>query len=178
VSGSQDGAERGAGGDAAGGRPGPWRRIRDAVYAIVATAWVGSLWTSGYLVAPTLFATVPDRTQAGTLAGAVFAVEVRVGFVCAAVLLALRFVQSGARALREGPTRVMLAMVVIALVGHFGITPLLVDLRAAAVAREGVAVMQSTLAPRFAWWHGVSSVLFLVQSLLGAWLIAGFRARV
>lgn len=154
------------------------RRIADAAYALVTAAWVVSLWTVGYLVAPVLFATVPDRTQAGTLAGAVFAAEVRVGLVCAAVLLTLRAARGGRRALRQWPTWVMVAMVVITLIGHLGITPLLVELRAAAVAKEGVAVMQSSLAPRFAMWHGVSSVLFLVQSLLGASLLASFRARV
>jgi hypothetical protein len=32
-------------------------------------------------------------------------------------------------------------------------------------------VMESVLRDRFATWHGVSSILYLVQSLLGLWLV-------
>ncbi|MGH8809748.1 MAG: DUF4149 domain-containing protein, partial [Noviherbaspirillum sp.] len=41
---------------------------------LIATLWVGSLWAVGYLVAPTLFATLPDSVLAGTIAGRLFRV--------------------------------------------------------------------------------------------------------
>jgi hypothetical protein len=37
---------------------------------LLAAAWTGALWTVGALVAPGLFAALPDRVLAGTLAGA------------------------------------------------------------------------------------------------------------
>ncbi|HEX7634207.1 MAG TPA: DUF4149 domain-containing protein, partial [Noviherbaspirillum sp.] len=42
---------------------------------LIATLWVGSLWTVGYLVAPTLFATLSDRALAGMIAGSIFRLE-------------------------------------------------------------------------------------------------------
>jgi len=154
------------------------RRWRTAVYAVVVALWVGSLWTVGYLVAPVLFSYLhADRSLAGNLAGAVFSVETKLGLACAALVLALRFARSGGRALREWQTVVVLAMAAITLVGYLAVTPLLVDLKAGALAAEGVEVMRSTLASRFAFWHGVSSVLYLIQSLLGAALVASLRSE-
>ena len=53
---------------------------------------------------------------------------------------------------------------------RFGIQPLLAQLKADALPRE---VMESVLRSRFATWHGVSSILYLVQSLLGLVLVIG-----
>jgi hypothetical protein len=32
-------------------------------------------------------------------------------------------------------------------------------------------VMESVLRDRFSTWHGVSSILYLIQSMLGLWLV-------
>lgn len=37
--------------------------------------------------------------------------------------------------------------------------------------------MASALRDRFVFWHGVSSVLYLLQSALGLWLVAGMVRR-
>ncbi|MCE2832533.1 MAG: DUF4149 domain-containing protein, partial [Oxalobacteraceae bacterium] len=50
-------------------------RILPGVRVLLVTFWVGSLWTVGYLAAPTLFATLPDRALAGSIAGSLFRVE-------------------------------------------------------------------------------------------------------
>jgi len=42
------------------------------------------------------------------------------------------------------------------------------QLKAAALPRE---VMESVMRDRFVAWHGISSILYLVQSLLGLWLV-------
>ncbi|MES2016126.1 MAG: DUF4149 domain-containing protein, partial [Pseudomonadota bacterium] len=39
---------------------------------LLITLWAGSLWTIGYVVAPTLFATLHDRVLAGVIAGSMF----------------------------------------------------------------------------------------------------------
>jgi hypothetical protein len=59
-------------------------------------------------------------------------------------------------------------MVLMTVVSHFGIQPLMVQLKADALPRE---VMESVLRDRFATWHGISSILYLAQSLLGLWLV-------
>jgi hypothetical protein len=61
----------------------------------------------------------------------------------------------------------MLAMTAISM---FGIQPLLAQLKAEALPRE---VMESVLRDRFATWHGISSILYLIQSLLGLLVVVG-----
>ena len=55
---------------------------------LVATLWAGSLWTIGFVVAPTLFATLSDRVLAGNIAGSLFRVEAWLSIACAVLLLA------------------------------------------------------------------------------------------
>jgi hypothetical protein len=65
-------------------------------------------------------------------------------------------------------------MLLLTLVSLFGIQPLLAQIKADALPRE---VMESVLRNRFATWHGVSSILYLVQSLLGLLLVGGCAGR-
>ena len=44
----------------------------------------------------------------------------------------------------------------------------MVQLKADAFPRD---VMESVMRDRFVAWHGISSILYLVQSLLGLWLV-------
>jgi MFS family permease len=62
----------------------------------------------------------------------------------------------------------LLLMLVLTAVSLFGLQPLLAQLKADALPRE---VMESVLRNRFAAWHGVSSILYLVQSVLGLLLV-------
>jgi hypothetical protein len=59
-------------------------------------------------------------------------------------------------------------MALMTIASQFGIQPLMAQLKADAMPRE---VMESVLRDRFAAWHGISSILYLVQSLLGLWLV-------
>lgn len=140
------------------------RRLADALFTIALTLWVGGLWAVGYLVAPTLFATLVDRQLAGLVAGKLFALIGWVGIVCAAYLLLFLLVRLGAAALRSGFFWLLLLMLALTAVSQFGLQPWLAQLKAAALPRE---VMESVLRDRFATWHGISSILYLLQSLLG-----------
>ena len=136
---------------------------------LVATLWAGSLWTVGFVVAPTLFATLSDRMLAGTIAGSLFRVEAWLSIACALILLAL--LQWGAGALEPKRRRLLgalvLAMLVCTLVSYFGITPLMAELRAQAPS----GVMDDAMRSRFGMLHGVSTLIFAVQSLLAGVLI-------
>jgi hypothetical protein len=59
-------------------------------------------------------------------------------------------------------------MVTLTLASQFGIQPLMAQLKVDAMPRE---VMESVFRDRFAAWHGISSILYLVQSMLGLWLV-------
>jgi len=146
------------------------RRFADALDTIALTLWVGGLWAIGYGVAPTIFSTLADRHLAGVLAGKLFALIGWVGLICAAYLLLSMLFRLGGGALRRGVFWLLLLMLALTAVSQFGLQPWLAQLKAEALPRE---VMESVLRDRFATWHGVSSILYLVQSLLGVLLVVG-----
>jgi hypothetical protein len=143
-------------------------RIAHSLYAICITLWVGGQWAIGYMVAPTLFAKLGDRALAGNMAGQLFALIAWVGIGCASYLILYLFSQRGAGVFKSSVFWLVVIMLLLTLAGHFGIQPILAQLKLEALPRE---VMDSILRDRFATWHGVSSVLYLLQSLLGLMLV-------
>jgi len=144
----------------------------DKLALITITAWVGALWAIGYLAAPTLFYALNDRQLAGMLAGKMFTLVAYLGLGSAFYLLIYRLGRYGTATLRQGFFWTVVAMLLLVLAGHFGIQPLLASLKAQALPAD---VMQSVFADRFRTWHGVASVAYLIESLLGLVLI--FKAR-
>lgn len=138
--------------------------LADALHSIAVTLWVGGLWIVGLLVAPLLFHTLADRSMAGSLAGGVFAAMGWVGLGCAGYLVLFRLARFGPQALRQPFFWCVLVMAALTAATQFGIQPLMASLRQQALPSE---VMQSIFRDRFAAWHGVSSVLYLVQCSLG-----------
>lgn len=136
---------------------------------LVAVFWAGSLWTVGYLVAPTLFATLHDSILAGTIVGSLLKSEAWVSIICAALLFVL---VSTARSLDAVQKRrismLVLAMIVCALAIYLGVQPAMAALKEAA---GGVAMRQSPQWTQFAILHGVSQLLYVVESVLGAVLV-------
>ncbi len=140
---------------------------------LLVTLWAGSLWTVGYLVAPTLFATLADRVLAGTIAGFLFRSEAWLSLACGALLLALF---AGAHELEPARRRALLvvvgAMLVCTLASHYGLQPLMEALKQS--AGPG-GVMAPAAHARFGLLHGASALLYLAQSLLAGYLV--FRHR-
>jgi hypothetical protein len=139
-----------------------------ALYNIAVTLWVGGLFAIGYLAAPVLFSQLADRSLAGTVAGAMFSVIAWVGLACGTYLMLFILVGKGWRAIQSGVFWIVLLMLALTVAGHFGVQPVLAQLKADALPRQ---VMESALRDRFSTWHGVSSALYLVQSLLGIALV-------
>ncbi|WP_295003115.1 DUF4149 domain-containing protein [uncultured Dechloromonas sp.] len=144
------------------------RRFSEALYLIAITLWVGGLWAIGYVAAPVLFASLGDRQLAGLVAGKLFAWVGWIGLGCAAYLLLFALLRSGTGFFRSAVFWLVLLMGLLTVASQFGIQPLMAQLKADALPRE---VMESVLRDRFAAWHGISSILYLVQSLLGLWLV-------
>jgi hypothetical protein len=145
------------------------RRLAEALYLVAIALWAGSLWTTGYITAPVLFASLGDRQLAGMVAGKLFAVGGWVGLACAAYLAVFLAGRWGAQVVRRAVFWLVMLMALLTAASLFGIQPLMAQLKADALPRE---VMESVLRNRFAAWHGISSGLYLVQSLLGLWLVA------
>ena len=124
--------------------------------SILITLWVGSLWTVGYIVAPTLFATLNDRALAGQLAGQMFTIAANFGIVCGVLMVLIRKM----RGARWADAVIALAFVTIALlaVGEWVVHPL------ATAAREAQSAS-------FGRWHGVASLLWLAASVSGLCLV-------
>lgn len=146
------------------------RRLADASFLVVITLWVGALWAIGYIAAPTLFAAVDDRVLAGTLAGRMFSIVGWLGLGCGAYLLLFMLLRLGAGAMKRLLFWVVVLMLLLAAAQLFGLQPLIAQLRSESVPRE---LAEAATRSRFATWHGVASVLYLVQSLLGVVLTAG-----
>ncbi|AZQ50715.1 DUF4149 domain-containing protein [Burkholderia cenocepacia] len=146
------------------------------VFRLLSAVWVGSLLTIGYAVAPVLFKTL-ERMTAGSVAAQLFRVEAIVGVVCGVLLLALsnQQVRRGGNEYRR-VRWIVAAMVVCVLVGYFALQPFMNALRVAAMD-AGTDIANSPYASRFGMLHGVSSVFYLVESVLGLMLIWRLPAR-
>ncbi|MDR2689094.1 MAG: DUF4149 domain-containing protein [Azoarcus sp.] len=142
-----------------------------AVFArLLTTLWVGGMWSIGYIATPALFAMLDDRMLAGNIAGRLFTIIAWIGMGTAAYLLAFMAVRQGRAALRNKLFWGVVAMFACVAVGYFGLQAAMAALKAEASSMD---VMESAMRERFAMLHGVSSVIYLVQSALGAWLAVG-----
>lgn len=150
------------------------KRLPDLLAAWALVLWVGGLWAVGYLAAPTLFYSLDDRMLAGMLAGKMFGYIAWVGLVCGAWLLIFRLGRLGGAALRQGFFWIVLVMLLLSLAQQFGIQPVLQQLKDQAMPKD---VMESLFRDRFAAWHGVSSAVYLIQSLLGLAAVAKQGSR-
>lgn len=140
------------------------RQLASALYSIAVAVWVGGLLAIGFIAAPVLFAQLADRAMAGNLAGAMFTVTAWVGLACGGYLILFVMFAKGWRSVQSGVFWIVLLMLALTAAGHFGVQPILEQLKADALPRR---VMESALRERFTTWHGVSSALYLIQSLLG-----------
>ncbi|MFZ9642656.1 MAG: DUF4149 domain-containing protein [Candidatus Methylopumilus sp.] len=144
------------------------KQFADKLALISITLWVGALWAIGYIAAPTLFYHLADRQLAGSLAATMFALVAYIGMACGFYLLLNRLSKFGTQALKQGFFWAVLLMLLLTLAGHFGIAPIIAKLKAEALPAD---VMHSVFADRFQTWHGVASIGYALQSLLGLVLV-------
>lgn len=147
-------------------------RLADHLAVLLVTFWIGAMWAIGYLVAPTLFSMLPDRSVAGSIAGRLFTLVAWVGMGASAYLMLFMAARMGWGAFRNALFWIVLLMLGCTVAGQYGIQPLMAEMKASAWPRE---VMNTVMRDRFATWHGISSVLYLVQSVLGIALLLGLR---
>lgn len=146
----------------------PMKNISHHLATLLLTAWVGSLWAIGYLAVPVLFSAQADKQLAGMLAGRMFMTAGYFGMFCAAYLLLQHLAISGRVVWRQTTFVVILMMLFITLLIQFGFQPIMAELKTLALPLD---VMQSELASSFKALHGASSIAYLVESLLGGFLI-------
>ncbi|MBP6115884.1 MAG: DUF4149 domain-containing protein [Neisseriaceae bacterium] len=135
------------------------------IRSLAVVAWVGALWFAGYVAAPVLFQMLPKMT-AGNVAGRLFEVIAYLGLVCGAILLLFGLFEAGAKLFKTAYFKLVVAMLLCVGLNHFGVTPIIEALK----FNHSHVVLQ-TVGGSFGLWHGVSSVIYLVTSLLGAFLV-------
>ncbi|MBI4938318.1 MAG: DUF4149 domain-containing protein [Nitrosomonadales bacterium] len=148
-------------------------KLTDSLALLAVTAWAGGLWGIGYVAVPILFRAQPDRVLAGHLAGQMLATIAYIGLGCACYLLAYYLGRAGRAAFKQAVFWIVLAMLLLA-IAQLVLQPIMVELKTQALPAE---VMKSALADRFRKLHGLASILYLVQSLLGAVLALKARQR-
>ena len=148
------------------------KNLSQQVALLLATGWVGALWAVGYLAVPVLFFAQPDKQLAGMLAGHMFAWVAYLGMLCGIYLLIHHIRLSGRESFRHALFWVVAAMLLISLALQFGIGAIMADLKLQALPLD---VMHSANADRFKMLHGISSIFYLLQSLLGAFLVVKIR---
>lgn len=132
---------------------------------ILLTLWIGGMWSVGYIVAPTLFSLLDDRALAGAVAGQLFTIMSFIGVVAATVLLSAQLYHAEMVWHRNWRIWVLLLMLLLIVIGEFYLQPLMVELKSDGLS-EG-----SINARRFGRLHGLASVLFLINSMLGLGLV-------
>lgn len=150
------------------------RNLPRHLAALSVTLWVGGMWVLGYVVVPVLFKMLPDRQLTGIVAGQLFTLLAWIGIACALYLLAFQFHRHGRSTPQRSGFRVTLTMLLLVLVGQFAVQPVLLSLKAQALPLD---VMSSAYASQFKTWHGISSIIYLIQSLLGIALVTDSSVR-
>ncbi len=132
---------------------------------VLAGAWLGLQLGVGYLVAPVLFQNL-ERMQAGALAGVLFTVTAYIGlFVWLLVYFTGRSEQKRAYARAHTGKWILLLLALLA-VNQFLITPVI------EAHKTGAANWLLTLlGGSFGRWHGTSTIIYMVCSVLGLGLV-------
>ena len=148
----------------------PTHSVAQRLFILVVGLWVGSLLTSGYVVAPTIFNTMTDRQAAGMVAGSIFKVEALIStLVCIGLMVLANLLVNRGLTQYRVIRWILLGMLLCSLAASFIFIPWMNTLRDEALL-QGMPVMLSPSASIFSKLHGVSSVVFLIQSALGLYL--------
>ena len=132
--------------------------IIPALERVLLTLWVGSLWVTGFMVAPVLFTLLDDRALAGTLAGQLFSITAYLGLAAGGMLLVLNL--ANYRAINWRAV-VLTGMLLLVVVGQFVLAPMIAGLRDQGLSGS----------PRFGQLHGLASILYIATSLGGLLLV-------
>ena len=141
------------------------------LFILVAGLWVGSVLTVGYLVAPTIFGTLTDRQVAGMVAGSIFRVEAYLSIIiCIALMVLANLLVNRGLTQYKMIRFILLGMLLCSVAASFVFIPWMNTLRDQALL-NGMPVMLSPSADLFSKLHGASSVVFMIQSVLGLYLV-------
>lgn len=138
---------------------------------LLATLWIGGMWVIGVIAAPILFESV-DKAVAGMLAGKLFHAIGWIGIVAGAYLAMWQIWVDGLRALQSMRFWMVMAMLICTLVNQFAVFPIIAGVKpAVSNATEGM------FGGGLSSWHTISSLIYLLQSVLGLMYIWNHDGR-
>lgn len=127
--------------------------------------WLGAQLTVGYAVAPVLFAQLP-KMMAGHIAGILFGFLSYFGLVVWAWVWYVGRAQQERSFLRSHSLKWIGVLWLLVAVNQWLVTPVIDALKT-----EGSNWLLYLAGGDFALWHGVSSAIYLVVSVLGFYLV-------
>lgn len=130
---------------------------------ILLTIWIGGMWIVGYVVAPTLFGMIDERALAGNVAGQLFTIINYIGLFSGGLLALSVLGHHGADVVRQWRFWLLLAMLVIIILSEFILQPIMAELKAAG--------LEGARAEEFGQLHGISSMLYVINTLGGLILV-------
>lgn len=139
---------------------------------LAASLWAGSVWAVSYLAAPSAFA-VLDGTLAGNVVGTMLTRLAWLSILLAPLLAMLAWRSADLDAKRRRWLYALAgAMLACSLAVYLGLQPMMAAIREAA---GPAGVRASPQWGTFAALHGVSQLLYLLESVLGAVLVVKSR---
>lgn len=120
--------------------------------------WAGLCWALGYVFIPTLFVNFP-RVEAGAIAGQLFSVENTTGLICAMILLVDYRVRFSKSLFHQCGFWLLMFTICLLMTRYIVLSPLI----------EQVKIVGDT--DRFSLLHGLSQVVYLMQSVALLFLV-------
>jgi hypothetical protein len=137
----------------------------NAIRSLLAVFWIGGLWVIGVLVAPVLFHET-ETALAGKLAGVLFRDMAWVGIVAGTYILIHMLWGEGLRAFQTLEFWLIAGMFGLTLLNQFAVFPVLAEAKS-----QMHAAAEGMFGGGFQSWHTISSLIYLVQSLLGLFYV-------
>ncbi|WP_107687536.1 DUF4149 domain-containing protein [Neisseria wadsworthii] len=144
--------------------------------ALIAGSWLGMQIMAGYVAAPILFKSL-DRVPAGDIAGKLFTVVGYYGLAAWFLVYAVARIQSYSKK----PQRWIALQIVLLGINQLAVTPVIEAIKQGQ-HHPLLAVSNLFLSPsseaggmtEFAFWHGLSSLIYMATSVLGLLLLSVF----
>ncbi|OSI11711.1 DUF4149 domain-containing protein [Neisseria canis] len=144
--------------------------------ALIAGSWLGMQIMAGYVAAPILFKSL-DRVPAGDIAGKLFTVVGYYGLAAWFLVYAVARIQSRSKK----PQRWIALQIVLLGINQLAVTPVIETVKQGQhhplLAISNLFISPSNQADaltEFAFWHGLSSLIYMATSVLGLLLLSVF----
>ena len=142
----------------------------EKISIVLVSLWVGGLWTM-LMVTTVLFNKMPNYI-ASSLALDMHLFINLFGVISSLILLFLGFKSTGAAYLKSSIFWMIIILLVIIFISYFGINPLIENLKVNDLPKE---LMEGFFAERFDNWYGIASIAYLIECIIGIFLLLKVR---